>query len=142
MEPDGWVVPGLDANIFAVVGPQSVVGTLLGRPAIVRFTPATYRWDYGDGSTAVRTTSGATWKQLGLRDFDPTPTSHVYARDGEYVIRLVIGFRAEYRFGASGFRPVAGVIPLAANELRITVAGAKTVLVEHDCTADPTGPGC
>jgi hypothetical protein len=142
MEPNGWVVPGLDANFFAIVGQQLVPGTLLGEPATVRFTPVAYHWNYGDGSAAVRATKGGTWAQLGLADFDPTPTSHVYAVEGEYVIRLSIDFRAEYQFGSGGFRPVVGTINLRANDLRVTVTGAKTVLVDHDCVANPAGPGC
>lgn len=142
MEPRGWVVAGLDANFYAVVGQQLVDGALLGRPATVRFTPVGYRWNYGDGTAAVRSTQGATWASQGLRDFDPTPTSHVYADEGEYVIRLSIDFRAEYRFGSSGFVPITGTVTVPANELYVTVTGAKTVLVEHDCSANPSGPGC
>ena len=142
MEPNGWVVPGLDANFYAIVDQQLVPGTLLGQPATVRFTPIAYHWNYGDGSAAVRATKGGTWAQLGVADFDPTPTSHVYAAEGEYVIRLSIDFRAEYRFGSGAFRSVVGTINLPANDLRVTVTGAKTVLVDRDCVADPAGPGC
>jgi len=142
MEPDGWVVPGLDANFYSVVGQQLVTGTLLGQPATVRFTPVGWRWNYGDGSAVVRATKGATWASQGLHDFDRTPTSHVYAAEGEYVIHLTIDFRAEYRFASTGFIPIAGNINLPANDLHVTVTGAKTVLVEHDCVANPAGPGC
>jgi len=142
MEPDGWVVPGLDANFYSVVDRQLVNGTLLGRPATVRFTPVAWHWNYGDGSAVVRATKGATWAAQGLHDFDPTATSHVYQTEGEYVIRLTIDFRAEYRLGATGFIPIAGTINLPANDLHVTVTGAKTVLVEHDCVANPAGPGC
>lgn len=142
MQPNGWVVPGLDANFYSVVDQQLVNGTLLGQPATVRFTPVSWHWNYGDGSAAVRSTKGATWAAQGLRDFDRTATSHVYETEGEYVIRLSIDFRAEYRFGATGFIPIAGRINLPANDLRVTVTGAKTVLVEHDCVANPGGPGC
>jgi len=142
MEPDGWVVPGLDANFYSVVEQQLVNGTLLGLPATVRFTPVAWHWNYGDGSAVVRTTKGATWASQGLHDFDRTPTSHVYDTEGEYVIRLTIDFRAEYRFASTGFIPIAGIINLPANDLHVTVTGAKTVLVEHDCVANPAGPGC
>jgi len=142
MEPDGWVVPGLDANFYSVVDQQLVNGTLLGQPATVRFTPVAWHWNYGDGSAVARSTKGSTWAAQGLHDFDPTATSHVYATEGEYVIRLSIDFRAEYRFGATGFIPIAGTINLPANDLHVTVTGAKTVLVEHDCVANPAGPGC
>lgn len=142
MEPNGWVVPGLDANFFSVVDQQLVNGALLGQPATVRFTPVRWHWNYGDGSAAIRATKGATWAAQGLQDFDRTATSHVYDAEGEYVIRLSIDFRAEYRFGSTGFVPIPGTINLPANDLRVTVTGAKTVLVEHDCVANPAGPGC
>jgi hypothetical protein len=142
MEPDGWVVPGLDANFYAVVGQQLVNGTLLGQPATVRFTPVGWHWNYGDGSAAMRATKGATWAAQGLHDFDRTPTSHVYETEGEYTIRLSIDFHAEYRFGSTGFIPISGTINLPANDLHVTVTGAKTVLVDQDCAANPGGPGC
>ena len=142
MEPDGWVVVGLPANIYSLVEPEIVPGQLLGRPADVRFTPVTWHWDYGDGSTASLGTKGATWAALGLREFDATPTSHVYRAAGEYTIRLSIAYRAEYRLAGGGFVPIAGTITLPANELHITAGGAKTVLVDRDCTVAPRGPGC
>ena len=142
MEPNGWVVPGLDANFYSVVDQQLVNGTLLGQPATVRFTPVSWHWNYGDGSAAIRATKGATWAAQGLRDFDRTATSHVYETEGEYTIRLSIDFHAEYRFGSTGFIPISGTINLPANDLHVTVTGAKTVLVDQDCLANPGGPGC
>ncbi|HEY4225532.1 MAG TPA: hypothetical protein VGM70_06935 [Pseudolysinimonas sp.] len=142
MEPNGWVVPGLDANFYSIVDQQLVNGTLLGQPATVRFTPVAWHWNYGDGSAVIRPTKGTTWAAQGLADFDQTPTSHIYEAEGQYVIRLSIDFHAEYRFGGSGFVPISGTINLPANDLHVTVTGAKTVLVEHDCAANPAGPGC
>lgn len=142
MQPDGWTVPGLDTNFYAITGTHTVKGELLGESADVRFTPISYHWTYGDGTSATRSTKGATWQSLGVQEFDPTPTSHVYAHDGTYTIRLVIDFRAEYRFASSAFTPINGILPIPANDLHITVDGAKTVLVERDCAIDPTGPGC
>ncbi|PZQ91929.1 MAG: hypothetical protein DI534_03010 [Leifsonia xyli] len=142
MEPDGWVVVGLPANIYSLVDPQVVPGELLGQPAEVRFTPVAWNWNYGDGDAATRTTKGGTWSALGLREFDATPTSHTYLRNGSYTIRLTITYRAEYRFAGGPFVPIAGTITLPANELNITAGGAKTVLVDRDCTRAPAGPGC
>jgi hypothetical protein len=142
MEPDGWSVAGLDTNFYAVAAPQTVPGTLLGRPAEVRFIAVGFDWDYGDGATAARGTPGGTWEQLRIPEFDPTPTSHVYAAVGDYTIRLRIDYRAEYRFDGPAFVPIDGTLALPANDLRITVGDAKTVLVNHDCATVPTGPGC
>jgi len=143
VEPDGWTVPGLHTNFFAVSGVQVVPGELLGAPAVVRFTPVGFRWDYGDGTSVSLGMPGGSWAVLGVGEFDRTPTSHVYAVEGVYTIRLVIDFAAEYRFGsAGGWVPIAGTVPVPANELHIVVDGATTVLVEHDCLVNPTGPGC
>ena len=87
MQPDGWTIAGLDTNFYALAPQQIVAGTLLGRPADVRFTAVGFHWEYGDGSAADRTTPGATWDQLQVAEFDATPTSHVYATDGDYGTR-------------------------------------------------------
>ncbi len=142
MEPDGWTVAGLDTNFYVLAAQQVVPGTLLGRAAEVRFTASRFHWDYGDGSAADGATPGTTWQQLRISEFDPTPTSHVYASEGDYTIRLRVDFRAEYRFDGPDFLPITGSIALPANDLRIKVGDAKTVLVNRDCGADPSGPGC
>jgi hypothetical protein len=142
MEPDGWTVAGLDTNFYAITGQHVANGTLLGRPADVRFTPTSYLWAYGDGTSATRNTMGGTWAAQGIAEFEPTPTSHVYDELGDYTITLDIVFTAEYRFAGGPWRPVVGTITLPANDLYLRVGTAKTVLVEHDCQQNPVGPGC
>lgn len=142
MEPAGWMIVGLDANFVANSGSQVVAGTLLGQSAEVRFSPVLWRWDYGDGDGRAATTGGGTWGALGVREFDPTPTSHVYTRAGTYTIRLSVDYVPEYRIGAGPWVGIAGVVSVPANDLVAIAGGAKTVLVDRDCTADPTGPGC
>jgi hypothetical protein len=142
MEPDGWAVAGLETNFYAITGAHVVNGTLLGRPADVRFTPTAYRWAYGDGTSATKHTKGGTWAALGIAEFERTPTSHVYEQIGDYTITLDIVFAAEYRFDGGSWVPVIGTLTLPANDLHIRVGTAKTVLVEHDCLANPSGPGC
>ena len=142
MEPNGWVIVGLDANFYATGGASVVDGTLLGFDASVRFTPIRWQWAYGDGATATKSTRGGTWQSLGLAEFDPTPTSHVYDAAGTYFIDLTIGYRAEYTFNGSTWATISGTLWLPANRLVATVGSAKTVLVERDCTVNPAGPGC
>lgn len=142
MEPNGWFITGLDANFYATGGQPVVAGTLLGNPADVRFTPIRWRWTYGDGTTATYATRGGTWAALGIREFDPTPTSHVYTVPGTYYIDLTVGYRAEYRYDGGAWATIPGTLWLPSNRLVATVGGAKTVLVERDCTRAPTGPGC
>lgn len=142
MEPDGWTVAGLDTNFYAVTEPHVVPGTLLGRAADVRFTPVAFHWAYGDGTALTLPTKGGTWTELGVEEFAPTPTSHVYEQLGDYTITLSISFAAEYRFDGGGWTPVVGQLTLPANELYLRVGTAKTVLVDRDCLTNPAGPGC
>jgi hypothetical protein len=142
MQPNGWMIVGLDTNFFSTGGVQVHDGTLLGQPASVRFTPVAWHWTYGDGTGASRGTPGSTWSALGIPEFDQTPTSHIYTAEGTYFIDLTIDFRAEYRFAGMPWVPITGVLPVPANRLVATAGNAKTVLVERECTLNPSGPGC
>jgi hypothetical protein len=142
MEPNGWMVVGLDTNFYATVQTQVQTGELLGQQASVRFTPARYRWNYGDGHGANLGTKGAPWAALGVHEFDRTATSHVYSKPGAYDINLTIYFSAEYKYAGGNWIPVAGMLPLPTNPLHATAGDAKTVLVNRDCNAHPGGPGC
>jgi len=142
MQPNGWAVVGLDTNFLSRGGADVVAGTLLGGPAEVRFTPVAWTWSYGDGATRRATTAGGLWAELGIPEFDATPTSHVYAAKGTYTITLTIDYVAEYRLGSGAWVPIAGVLSLPSNPLTVTVGSAKTVLVENDCRVNPSGPGC
>lgn len=142
MEPNGWAVIGLDTNFFATGEAEVVEGSLLGHPASVRFTPVAWRWTYGDGTSATVSVPGGSWSSLGIPEFDPTPTSHVFRQAGTYAVDLTVEYRAEYRFGSLGWTRIAGVLAVAGNQLQATVGDAKTVLVSGDCTAKPRGSGC
>ena len=142
MEPNGWMIVGLDTNFFATGGGGVKDGVLLGQPASVRFTPVSWNWTYGDGSGASLGSPGARWAAQGIAEFDPTPTSHIYRVPGSYVINLTVNYRAEYRFAAQPWTTIEGTLPVPANPLTASAGDAKTVLVERECRANPAGPGC
>ncbi|WP_169077976.1 PKD domain-containing protein [Microcella alkalica] len=143
-EPDGWAVRGLDANILATGGSSIRTGELFGITAEVRFTPVAYTFDYGDGTAPLNTaTPGATWEALGLAEFDPTATSHVYDSAGTYTVTLLVDYAAEYRVGDGDYIPIPGTLAIPSTPIQIVVAdSATTALVERSCRADPSGPGC
>ena len=141
-EPRGWTAVGLNTNFIADGGVQVRTGMLLGQPAAVRFTPAGYHWNYGDGTDLASTTAGATWKALGLNEFDKTPTSHIFAEPGTYTVTLAIEYTAEYRFADSAWLPVAGTVQDSPAPMTIAATTANTVLVDKNCASNPKGPGC
>ena len=142
MEPDGWMIVGLDTNFFADSNQQVVDGVLLGQPASVRFTPVGWRWNYGDGTSATLSSPGASWAASGVAEFSETSGSHIYRSPGTYVIQLSVLYASEYRFGAGGWTSISGILAVPTNRLTATAGRATTVLVERECTINPRGPGC
>ena len=142
MEPDGWMVVGLNTNFYATVESGVQTGLLLDLPASVRFTAERYRWSYGDGGSATRSTRGSSWEASGVGEFDRTTTSHIFRAAGTYFIDLTIDYRAEYQYAGGPWVSISGTIPVAANRLVGAAGGANTVLVGYDCAQHPSGPGC
>lgn len=142
MEPAGWSIVGLETNLYADTVEHEIAGELAGLPAVVRFTPVGYRWDYGDGSSATTRQRGASWTGLGGSEFSPTSTSHVFERAGTFGLRSSVVFRAEYRFGPAAWVPVAGTLAVPLSDQTVVVGRAATVLVGQDCRGEKAGPGC
>lgn len=142
MEPNGWMVVGLPTNFYADAAPSVVSTTLLGSPAEVRFTPVSFTWDHGDGTSTTSATGGARWASLGVAEFSETATSHVYDQPGDYTITLTILYAAEYRIGGGEWRALAGTVPSTAPPITASAKAAKTVLVADDCGRRRISPGC
>ncbi|WP_447522201.1 PKD domain-containing protein [Salinibacterium sp. NYA9b] len=142
IQPNQWMIVGLDTNFYANASAHVVDGTLFGGTAQVRFTPSSYNWDYGDGSTATTSNPGKTWAKYRITEFDPTPTSHVFEEPGNYTITLAVTYAAEYRVAGSSWQNVVGTLTIVAPPLTATAGHATTVLVDQDCIANPTGIGC
>ncbi|MEV8253747.1 hypothetical protein AB0O95_07250 [Rhodoglobus sp. NPDC076762] len=142
MQPNQWMIVGLDTNFYANASAHVVDGTLFGGTAQVRFTPISYNWDYGDGTTAITSNPGTTWAKYKIAEFDPTPTSHVFQDPGDYTITLAVTYAAEYRVAGSSWQNVVGTLTIVAPPLTATAGHATTVLVDQDCISNPTGIGC
>jgi hypothetical protein len=142
MEPDGWMLIGLPANFMAKTGTHVISGTLLGYPLDVRFTPSSYAWSWGDGTASRSTVPGASWASLGLPEFSPTPTSHIFDTKGVYRISVIVSYTVEFRIDSLPWRSISGTLPGPATVVAAVAGNAKTVLVERECTRNPDGPGC
>jgi hypothetical protein len=141
MAPDGFFLRGLPANFGAVSTTNAHDGTLLERPVSVRFSPSTYSWNWGDGSSDTVSTPGSTWEGLGVPRFTPTETSHVFEERGPTTVALSVAYAVEVSVEGGEWVHVAGTVA-ATTTVDGYVGTAKTVLVDGDCTEDPSGPGC
>lgn len=144
-EPTSWAPVGLPANFYAEIEPHTIEGTLLGKPAVARFTPASYRWDFGDGSTRTVRGKGAPWKAQSLNEFSDTATSHTFDRSGDYYVTLTVNYSIEYYYeedADDGWEEFIGYLPIASAPIAMHVAAVKTVLVSKTCLENPNGPGC
>lgn len=141
-QPRGWTVVNLNTNFIAGASTHVVGGSLFGRSAEVRFTPHAYDWNYGDGGTQRTSVAGARWDALGLREFSPTSTSHVYGSEGSFTTSVSVRYGAEYRVGGGAWIPVSGEVSSSATTTVVIVQSADTGLAARDCTAGRTAPGC
>ncbi len=141
-EPSGFGVVGMPANIVAAASEQHIPGTLLGWEVTVRFVPAGFVFDYGDGDGAHSTTGGATWQRLGQAQFTPTATSHVYGARGTFRASVQVQYTAAVDFGSGVWRPVAGYVTAVSGDYPVRVVEVRTALVDKTCVENPRGPGC
>ncbi|UYO95894.1 hypothetical protein OED01_09755 [Microbacterium sp. M28] len=140
-EPDNVGVAGLPTNFVASASAHTVSGELFGYPITVRFTPAGFDFDYGDGTAATTSDGGRSWSALGQAQFTPTTTSHVYSERGEYDASVDVRYTAEIDLGIGWF-PVDGEVTSAGPAQRIRIFEAHTALVAHTCEQAPSSPGC
>ncbi len=141
-EPTGFGIVGAPTNVVAAASEQDIAGTLLGWDVTVRFTPAGYVFDYGDGTTARVSTGGSSWAALGQAQFTPTATSHVYRERGTYPVSVTVQYAASVDFGSGTWRPVTGLVTATSGGYDVRVVEARTALVDQTCVENPAGPGC
>ena len=132
----------MQTNVLASASEQRIAGTLLGWEVTVRFVPAAFVFDYGDGVTARSMSGGASWQRLGQAQFTPTPTSHVYRERGTYPVSVSVQYAASVDFGSGTWRPVAGYVTATTTGYGVRVVEVRTALVDRTCLENPRGPGC
>lgn len=142
VEPSGLGIAGMPVNVVASAASHTLTGSLFGQPIVIRFDPAGYRFDYGDGTILEAATGGQSWDALGLPPFTATPTSHAYADPGEYTVSVVVHYVATLQAPDGRWFPVAGTVSSTASAFGVRVFEVSTALVEHTCAEDPAGPAC
>lgn len=142
-EPAGLGVVGMPTNFVSSASEQTVPGRLFDTwDVVVHFTPAGFRFDYGDGISATTTTGGASWAALGQAEFTPTATSHVYSARATYPASVTVLYSAWVDFGGGITRSVAGYVESTTGGYDVRVVEVHTALVDKTCVENPAGPGC
>ena len=59
VEPDGWGVVGTPTNFYATAETHTMDGELFDTAIQVRWTPSSYRFDYGDGTVEETEAAGS-----------------------------------------------------------------------------------
>jgi len=142
LQPNGWTVIGVETNFIAHTTQHVVSGRLFGALAEVRFTPQAFDWRYGDGSAVSTSEQGASWAQLGVKEFSRTATSHRYQSLGMFYPAVTVRFGVEYRVGGGAWIPVRGQVSADAPAVTVIVQSADTVLVTGACTPGRPALGC
>ena len=141
-EPRGVGVVGLPTNLVASASEQRMSGRILDFDVTVRFVPAGFVFDYGDGSTRRSSTAGVSWSRAGQASFTPTATSHVYTKPGTYPVRVTVLYAPSVDFGSGVWRPVDGYVRATSGGYDVRVVEVRTALVDRTCLENPSGPGC
>ncbi|WP_273654421.1 hypothetical protein [Cellulomonas fimi] len=109
---------------------------LLGRGIDVVAAPASYRYDFGDGSRDLVTTSpGHEWP-----DHD---TYHLYDMVGTVQVTLTTTWKGKYRVdGTTVWRDVVGTAATSTTSAPFVVEERRSRLVDDLCTDIPTPDDC
>ena len=140
VEPDGWGVVGTPTNFYATAETHTMAGELFDMPIEVRWTPSSYIFDYGDGTTETSEASGTAWRGAE-ESWTETATSHVYTERSDVTASLTVVFTAEVDAGGGWFA-VPGTLPVAAPSVGVKIFEVDTVLTNGDCMANPSAAGC
>lgn len=140
-EPDGVGIVGMPMNFVVAATPHTATGTLFDLPVTVRFTPASFVFVHGDGTSRTSATGGRSWAALGQAQFSATATSHAYAGRGTYGVSAIVQYTATVDFG-NGDVPVPGLLEVATPTSSVQIVEVRTALVDRTCLENPDGPGC
>lgn len=129
-------------NFYAEAETQEFNITLAGEPVRVRATPASYLWDYGDGTTLGPTTDAGGPLRDSQLFGDETSTSHAYQDTLDYTVLLTTYFNGEFSVNGGPWEAVRGQAVVPSAPVVMSVWRSDTRSVAENCLENPAGWGC
>lgn len=129
IQPDrGWVLVNIDTVVWSDAVEHTLTTSVLGVPVEVLATPATFSWDFGDGSPSVVSHGpGAPWPEATV--------SHSYRRAQQVAqVAVSIEWQGQFRpVGAQEWQAVTGtaVTTTAADPVDVVTVEPSLVTGGH-----------
>jgi hypothetical protein len=121
VQPAGKTLVNFDTNFYTQPQPVTLSLTLLRQRVQVEATPATYRWDFGDGTISTTADPGAAYPDLAV--------THRYADARVTVFPSVeTTYTARFRVGSGDWQDVGGTVTAAGPSTALRIAEATPLL--------------
>ena len=121
VQPAGKTLVNFDTNFYTEPRPVTLTLTLLGQRVEVEATPARYRWDFGDGTSASTADPGAAYPELSVthRYDDARVTVHP---------SVETTYTARFRVRGGDWQDVGGTVTAVGPTTALRVAEATGLL--------------
>lgn len=139
-QPEGFSLRNGHSHLYATSKSQTFNVTIFDQDVRIRAIPTSYGWSYGDGESQRLSFPG---EPVSKRSFDePTNTSHVYKKTGDFSVGLTTRFRGEYSTEGGPWTPIPGVANVPSEQITMSVWRTKKILVAENCIQGSNAPGC
>ena len=126
--PGGHTLVNFETNFYTTapdILPRPTAVRILGQVVQLRVEPATFTWDFGDGTRRTTTERGAPYPDLEL--------THSYQRKGRVGVRLHTTYRAWWRMtDTAPWQAVEGTVTITGTPQSLRVLTAQPTLVGGD----------
>ena len=121
VQPADRTLVNFDTNFYTEPRPVDLTLTLLDQEVRVEATPASYRWHFGDGTSATTTDPGAAYPELAV--------THRYA-DARVTVRphVETTYTARFRVRGGDWQDVGGTVTATGPPTALRVAEATPLL--------------
>ncbi|WP_105030964.1 PKD domain-containing protein [Arthrobacter ruber] len=139
-QPANFGLRNAHSNLWAQAAEQEFAFEFQDADVVLMARPVAYLWEYGDGTTVRTTSPGGPVPGNG---FDTqTPTSHRYAKTGDFQVTVTTFFAGDYSVDGGPFQPVAGEAAVVSAPHLMSIWRTQGHQVSQDCLENPTGIGC